>query len=401
MSNIYSEILLTVILFFLLFFILNKIKLSKYLKICFYIAYVMACLIVLISINDALYFTDGVDYLNNALNVLEKYSFNPIAFLDFQSFITSGDSWHFIPNYEFALFIFIFNSTKCISIFHIFLMQISILIWYLIFIKLVGSHTSKIFMIIMLFSLYLQTFTISALKDPIVFFLVALISYILFNLTKDNYQKKFIMLLALLLLFLFTRIYDSVAMFITILLFIYFRAKPSRKQRFLSTVALIISFLLLLIIPIFRELSIYLFSKATELLFNQSIMDFIIQFFIRFFNLYFSPIIINIFNAQYLYFGCYIESFMRTLLFPVFIIGFSKLLKLKQKKEVMILLFIPIFVNILSLTIGDQSSPIRQYMWNYQTIIIILSLGINEILYKKKIGGFVYEKCLCCHNSKT
>lgn len=67
----------------------------------------------------------------------------------------------------------------------------------------------------------------------------------------------------------------------------------------------------------------------------------------------------------------------------------------------MILLFIPIFVNILSLTIGDQSSPIRQYMWNYQTIIIILSLGINEILYKKKIGGFVYEKCLCCHNSKT
>ena len=90
MSNIYSEILLTVILFFLLFFILNKIKLSKYLKICFYIAYVMACLIVLISINDALYFTDGVDYLNNALNVLEKYSFNPIAFLDFQSFITSG-----------------------------------------------------------------------------------------------------------------------------------------------------------------------------------------------------------------------------------------------------------------------------------------------------------------------
>lgn len=401
MSNIYSEILIIITLFLLLSFILHKTKLSRALKLCFYITYIISCVIVLLSTNGALFFTDGVDYLNNAKIILNSHGYNPMVFLDIQPFISIGDSWHFIPNYEFALFIFIFNSTKCISIFHIFLMQISILMWYLIFIKLINIRISKIFMILMLCSLYLHTFTISALKDPIVFFLVAVISYELCYLTKENYTKNIIILCAAVILLLFTRIYASIAMLVTIFIFFIFKIKPSKKDFTKSLLIFGLSFCILLIIPIFRDLITYLFLKTWELLINQNIIDFTVQFFIKLFNLYFSPVIINIFNAQYLYFGCYIESLIRTILFPVFLVGFNKLFKLKQRNEILIILFIPIFINLFSLTLGEQSSPVRQYMWNYQAIVIILSLGINEILHKNKIGGFIHEKCMCCYNGKT
>ena len=378
MSNIYSEVFLIIFgMIFLIKFGRIVWKDNSNIKIIFMITYLISVIIILMSKRGSMYFGDGYDYYVLGQRVLKKYGRNLGTFLNYKNFISVCQSWHFIPVYEFALFDIIFKSTKCISIFHIILMHVSAGIWYKNFLNLkFGKKNAETASIIMLLSLYLYNYTIPALKDPLVYFLSTIISYFL---VKYIYDEKLRYIIYTIIPIIVTRMYVATSFCIAVI--ICCGRYVLKKKKYICIYCISIVSLLLIVSIFAKNVIAYIFTWIKR--YDMNLVELIINMFKRCVQFCFAPLIINIGNAQPLYYPTYIDALIRLLGIGFLIKGLTCLRKYQNKFAISIIFVIPLLLSMIALETGEQFSSVRQYFQSYPILCILYSIGINNLMVKK------------------
>ena len=383
MTNLFNEIIVFIIGWMVLRYYLKKNHIvNRNFSLIYYSSYIISVIIILFSARGSMHFGDGYGYYEQALSVIENQGVSIGTFLDFGIFFNAAQSWHFLPVWEFALFLVIFESTKCISIFHVILMHISFIIWYKNF-SLVGlAKSGKVAVIFMTLSLYLKNFTIPALKDPMVFFLSTVIIYNLIQFYYNLKLKQLVHTIIPILVLIFTRMYIAAGLMVSLVLLVFYYIKIMYKKKntfnaLVLSCAIIIVMLIAMVAMLTTDVYAYALRWINEVDFG--LVGIIFTIIGRFINFCFGPLFINIFTAQSLYYPCYVEAFIRTVgcLFLFKGIYLSK--KMKNKGLLFVTIVLPMLISMVALEAGEQASAIRQYMPFYPLLSILYAIGITGL----------------------
>jgi len=372
----------------LLLFILYKSKISFQLQLLFVLSFIIDFLVILMLPNEGLYFTDGIDFYNAAMDVLSNNYVNIQLFLDFQKFIAAADSWHFTPVWVFALVLHITKTPVCIAIIHVFLMKVSILLWYFVLKYCSSGRVASIAAIFMLFSLYLKLFSVIPLKDPLVFFLSSVGT---FGIVKLYFDKKLAGLFIALLAFalsLITRIYVAGGFTIVLAILMYdmiarrsaTSAEKNKKRGWVVTLAVLVLVIFAYFITqnsILNSIVAYTMNWIQVNVLSGSFMALILRLLLAIPDIYFAPYFFNSYIAQPVYLPAYFESFVRLLLIGFAIKGVKLIYNSPNRRFIFIVMVIPLLINMLALEVQYSSSSIRQYMTNYPLICFMLAMGLG------------------------
>ena len=377
MTNIYSEIFLIIVGWFVLYKVAKRHwGNNKTLIYIFFITYIIDVIIVMLSERGSMHFGDGYDYYLQGKFILDNYGVSLSTFTDIKVFINVSQSWHFVPTYEFALFQALFHSTKCISIFHIIIMHCSFVVWYQIFIEFKFDkkicERATLFMIL---SLYLQNFTIPALKDPLVFALVSMISKYIVKFYYCRRHKILFQTIVPLTILMFTRMYVACALIISMFICIIMLMKNRMTIRNLIGImgVLIVGSIIGFLLIRNGDLLTYINRWVNE--YDLGIMGLIVSLIKRTLEFCFAPLIFNIMNAQSLYYPTYIESSLRLLLCPALIYGIISVKYVKDKGLFFSIFLVPLLVSMVAFETGEQASAVRQYFQSYPLLCLLYARG--------------------------
>ena len=261
------------------------------------------------------------------------------------------------------------------------LTNIASLMWQNIFAKMGLRKSGLIASTVLVCSLYVRNFTTPALKDALVYFLFTVCVMYLFEYRHSGNYKALFKLIIPLLIMTFIRMYMTAAVMVSLMMFLlkdffemFQKRVPVKKilLMFVTMVALMLGFIYILRTSLFEYVNSWLSRGAYGI-------GFLVDIIKRIFNFVYGPLIINIKNAQSLYYPSYISAFIRLLLTPALIVGVSKIIRRKkEKKYIMVLLVMPLIVCMAALSVGNSQSSIRQYMSFYPLICIILGLGLSK-----------------------
>lgn len=391
MTNLVAEITWIVVGLITIFIVFEKnhihegweIRYNNF-RILYYLSFIISCLVIEFSKRGAMYFGDGFDYYNIALKIIEGSNFNIKDLMNFKLFRSAAQSWHFVPVWEFTVFELLFSSTKCISIFHVILMHISMVVWYKFFVRLNMVGSGIMACIIMTTSLYVKNFTIPALKDALIFFLFTILCYQMLLFYQKNKLKNILYMLLPLAILTFTRMYTAAAIVFVlgILLLRYIKILYKGKYPVNSicfSVILCVCAFIIVIYMMRTALYGYIMRWIVELNLGLNLLLDVSK---RILNFIYGPLFINIFSAQALYYPSYIASFVRLLATPVLIKGLLKFFKCENRNAVIMLLVLPFVISIVSLSVGKQDSAVRQYMTYYPLLCIIYGKGLTSGIEK-------------------
>lgn len=357
--------------------------------ILYFTSLIINIVIVEISRRGSMLFGDGYDYYVNAVGILNSRGFSLSTMLNPKIFLDVGQSWHFFPVWEFTLFVGAFGSTRCLALFHVFLTNICSLIWLKVFAKLKLERTGLIASSILTASLYIRNFTTPALKDAMVYFLFSYISYCMVEYYQSFELRSLIKTTIPLIFLVFTRMYLAVAIMCSIIILIIRNAKVMIKKGFSSKrlTQLLITMAIVaaaVIATVGGTVYKYAISWIVGAHYGLSAVLGVIK---RVCNFVYGPLIINVINAQSLYYPSFIAAFVRLLATPLLIRGLLRINRHNARKCINIVLVIPFIICALALYVGGSESSIRQYLCFYPLLCILYALGI-----KRETDACYYEE---------
>lgn len=346
-------------------------------KIMYVSSLILNFLIVEILDRGAMMFGDGYDYYRQAQPIIDTSGFNLSTMLDLKKFIDIGQSWHFVPTWEFTLFMGLFSSTRCLALFHVLLTNLSAIVWVRFFKKIGMERSGLVAATILVGSFYVRNFTTPALKDALVYFLFTLISFFVEEFYLQKTYKSLIKIVIPLFILVFTRMYTAAAVVMAIGIIILGEVKKLLIGRISYKRAALLMLFLNLTVAAFivlmrTEVYKYILSWIGKTGFGILLILDVLK---RMINFLYGPFFINAFNAQNLYYPSYLSAFLRLLATPIFINGVLKMKRYKNRRCVYIILFVPFLVSLLALSVGEQQSAIRQYMNYYPLLCIIYGIG--------------------------